>query len=325
MPSVRFLSKELELLTQTAEKAHQAMDRRFGDDTRWDAVTDTERQRLVAEAVEEVRRETERQRDEAKVQFRALVQRSLELWRKEMKAEKKEEKREEKRDEKRDERREERRDDRRDREDRREERREDRRDERREEKREDAPPFSKMRERLEEDPSWSKLSSTERENIYYRVVRELDEARRKQVAKQRGIQMEAEEARKKRKLSEVEEKVFSVLAERCKNPFSLTWDEAKDELGDLLDGFSLRDGELEPLFLDYQKRSIEARREVGKRLRRSEWCQAWLCILDNAGFDAIGPELDFEDRAHILDIFSILQYSLHFLAFLSPGGCGESL
>ena len=238
MVSDRPLAKDLELLTQTAEKAHQAMDRRFGDDTRWDAVTDTERQRLVAEAVEEVRRETERQRDEAKAQFRALVQRSLELWRKEMR-EKKEENREEKREERKDEtredrreeKREERKDDRREdrrderKEDRRDERREDRREDRRDERREEAPPFSKMRERLEEDPSWSKLSSTERENIYYRVVRELDEVRRRQLAKQRGIQMEADEARKKRKLSEVEEKVFSVLAERCKNPFSLTWDE----------------------------------------------------------------------------------------------------
>lgn len=92
-------------------------------------------------------------------------------------------------------------------------------------------------------------------------------------------------------------------------------------MGDLLDGFSLRDRELEPLFLDYQKRSIEARREVWKRLRRSQCCEAWLCILDNAGFDAIGPELDFEARAHVISkyIFNI------FAAFLSPGGCGESL
>eukprot|EP00435_Cladocopium_sp_Y103_P036579 s3490_g9.t1 len=61
-------------------------------------------------------------------------------------------------------------------------------------------------------------------------------------------------------------------------------DQAKEELGDfhgLLQG--LKDEELEQMYLDYQKRSIDARRE------------AWLCILDAAGFDAIGPELEFED------------------------------
>ena len=40
------------------------------------------------------------------------------------------------------------------------------------------------------------------------------------------FKLEVEEARKKRKLTETEEKVFSVLAERVKNPFSLTWEEA---------------------------------------------------------------------------------------------------
>lgn len=38
---------------------------------------------------------------------------------------------------------------------------------------------------------------------------------------------------------------------------------AKEELGDLdLNSFSLKDEELEPMFLDYQRRAIDARREA---------------------------------------------------------------
>ena len=91
---------------------------------------------------------------------------------------------------------------------------------------EEPPPFSKARRRLEEDPSWSQLASTERENLYNRVAGELKDAKRKQNAKRREVQQELEEARKKRKLSEAEEKIFSVLSERMKNPFSMTWEEA---------------------------------------------------------------------------------------------------
>ncbi len=98
---------------------------------------------------------------------------------------------------------------------------------------------------------------------------------------------------------------------------------AKEELGDLdLNSFSLKDEELEPMFLDYQRRAIDARREARysglckttstilfriqivsiqgrgcldySRVLNNRFLQAWICILDNAGFDAIGPELEFE-------------------------------
>ena len=41
-------------------------------------------------------------------------------------------------------------------------------------------------------------------------------------------------------------------------------DQAKEELGDFLQG--LKDEELEQMYLDYQKRSIDARREVPRIL-----------------------------------------------------------
>lgn len=190
---------------------------------------------MVAEAVEEATKRVEKEKDEARAAFRALVLRTLSSLKKDGK--------------------------------------------------DDAPSFSHVRRHFEGDPCWPKLGSTEREGMYSRIVRELEESRRKQRAKQRQIQLEVEEARKKRRLTESEERVFSVLAERVKNPFSLTWEEAKEELGDFLQDLlqGLKDEELEQMYLDYQKRSIDARRE------------AWLCILDAAGFDAIGPELEFEE------------------------------
>lgn len=173
---------EMELLHgRTVDRALSAMERRFGDDERWDSVPEPERQRIVSEAVEEATKRVEKQKDEARATFRALVQQTLAAWRKDGQV--------------------------------------------------DVPAFSKARRHFESDASWSKLSSSDREGIYNRVVRELDEARRKQRAKQRQIQLEVEEARKKRKLTETEEKVFSVLAERVKNPFSLTWEEALFFLG----------------------------------------------------------------------------------------------
>ena len=177
---------ELELLHgRTAEKALSAMERRFGDDERWDAVPDHDKERMVKEAVEEATKRVEKQKDEARVAFRALVLKTLNgLKSKEGKDGK-------------------------------------------EAERFDPPAFSKMRRHFEDDPCWPHLSSSEREGIYNRIVRELDEARRKQRAKQREIQMEVEAARKKRKLTEIEERVCSVLAERLKNPFSLTWEEAR--------------------------------------------------------------------------------------------------
>ena len=131
---------------------------------------------MVAEAVEEATKRVEKEKDEARAAFRALVLRTLSSLKKDGK--------------------------------------------------DDAPSFSHVRRHFEGDPCWPKLGSTEREGMYSRIVRELEESRRKQRAKQRQIQLEVEEARKKRRLTESEERVFSVLAERVKNPFSLTWEEA---------------------------------------------------------------------------------------------------
>lgn len=168
---------EMDLLHgRTAERAFSAMERRFGDDERWDAVPDHDKERMVGEAVQEATNRVEKQRDEARTAFRALVIRTLNAKGRDRK--------------------------------------------------EDNPlSFSKMRRHFEDDPCWPNLPSTEREDIYNRIVRELDEAKRKQKAKQRQIQIEVEEARKKRKLTEIEERVCSMLAERVKNPFSLTWEE----------------------------------------------------------------------------------------------------
>ena len=55
---------------------------------------------------------------------------------------------------------------------------------------EDPPPFSKARRRLETDPSWTQLASTERENLYNRLARELKDAKRKQTAKRREVQQD---------------------------------------------------------------------------------------------------------------------------------------
>lgn len=168
---------EMELLHgRSVERALSAMERRFGDDERWDAVAEAERERMVAEAVEEATKRVEKEKDEARAAFRALVLRTLSSLKKDGK--------------------------------------------------DDAPSFSHVRRHFEGDPCWPKLGSTEREGMYNRIVRELEESRRKQRAKQRQIQLEVEEARKKRRLTESEERVFSVLAERVKNPFSLTWEEA---------------------------------------------------------------------------------------------------
>ena len=168
---------EMELLHgRSVERALSAMERRFGDDERWDAVAEAERERMVAEAVEEATKRVEKEKDEARAAFRALVLRTLSSLKKDGK--------------------------------------------------DDAPSFSHVRRHFEGDPCWPKLGSTEREGMYSRIVRELEESRRKQRAKQRQIQLEVEEARKKRRLTESEERVFSVLAERVKNPFSLTWEEA---------------------------------------------------------------------------------------------------
>jgi len=223
-------AEELDLLQSTVEKALKAMERELGDDDRWDSVNERERERMVAEVVEQINKQKEKEREEANANFRTMLVEELRG------------------------------------------------------KEEDRLTYSHLRRRLQDDPRWAAVPSSERERLCNRISREVEDAKRKRKAEQRQVQLELEEARKKRKMTEAEEKIDSVFAERIKNPFSMSWEEAREYLSEsLLASCGLRSEEQEGAFLDYRQRATEARRE------------AWLHILQNAGFDAIGPELEFNE------------------------------
>ncbi|CAE8634124.1 unnamed protein product, partial [Polarella glacialis] len=151
--------------------------------------------------------------------------------------------------------------------------------------REDDPPsLSRLRSRLQDDPRWEPVESSERERMYDRIVRELEDAKRKRKRKASQVEQEAEEARKSRKLTEGEERIISFFSEKFKNPFTMEWGEVQDQCKDSaqLKNCGLKEEEQVRAWLEYRQKSTDARRET------------WVHILTNAGFDVVGPELEFE-------------------------------
>jgi len=147
------------------------------------------------------------------------------------------------------------------------------------------PPFHAVRPRLQEDVRWASVDSlAERERLYTEVAKELETAWRKRCRQRQRDEEEADTARKKRRLTEAEEGLSNLFAEHFKAPYALTWDTAREALGDcaLLRSCSLHEEELARLWEEYKRDTIEARR------------QAFVQLLAHTSGDAIGPEMDFE-------------------------------
>lgn len=175
-------------------------------------------------------------------------------------------------------------------------------------KEQDPLSYSQLRRRFENDPRWERVASSDRESVYKRIVRELEESQRKRKAQRRQVQLEAEEARKKRRLTEGQEKLLSIFTERIKNPFGMAWEEARYKLGDLLQsrGLEVPQEEQERAWAEYERQVEEARVKQFSRM------------LADAGFDKVGPELEFQqvlqqifDAAAAKDFQGMAQDVLH--------------
>lgn len=220
--------------------ALRVMDRRFGADDRWDAVGEKERERMVAEATEEIHKRVLKEREESQAGFRALLQEAFRASGG-MAADR---------------------------------------------HTDELMSYRELRKMYEDDPRWKAfVSSSAREQLYDRVVRDIQDARRQKAKRARQDELEAEQARKRRKTTENEEGLLALFTERLKTPFTMTWEEAKGilESRELLSSCGLSDEEQERLFEDYRERVTETRR------------QALVQLLVNTSADIIGPEMELPD------------------------------
>merc|ERR1712137_661740 len=112
------------------------------------------------------------------------------------------------------------------------------------------PSFRDARKRLEEDKRWDAVhDSSEREKLFQIVSREYEEFRRKRIKRLKQDEAEVDSLRKKRRTSEATEILHSLFAERVKIPYTLSWKEAKDTVGDCkqLRQVDLKEEEIENL------------------------------------------------------------------------------
>merc|ERR1711920_2600 len=149
-----------------------------------------------------------------------------------------------------------------------------------------SPSFRDARKRLEEDKRWEAVpNSADREKLFQIVAREHEESRRKRIKRLKQDEAEVDSLRKKRRTSEATEILHSLFAERVKIPYTLTWKEAKETVGDCsqLRKVDLRAEEIEKIWEEYKKSAISARHE------------AFALLLASKSSDVIGPSMAFED------------------------------
>merc|ERR1712060_1037255 len=110
-------------------------------------------------------------------------------------------------------------------------------------------------------------------------------ARKARVRRQRQDEEEVDAARKKRRLTEAEECLFSLLAERIKSPYTLSWEDARTMLAESKEfrDCDLREDDQERVWVEYTQSVTNARQ------------QAFIRHLGSAGPEVIGPEMTFEE------------------------------
>mmetsp|Transcript_41201 Transcript_41201/g.132656 ORF Transcript_41201/g.132656 Transcript_41201/m.132656 type:complete len:868 (+) Transcript_41201:82-2685(+) len=150
----------------------------------------------------------------------------------------------------------------------------------------DPPPFHKMENVLRQDPRWAPVDCTSsRERIYGRVLRELEAARREKTRKQKRDLDEVDQIRKKNKLTQAEEALMNLFAERIKAPYATTWEVVVEALGNHpeLRDCALERDEQERVFAEYRRSVTEIR------------CQEFAQLLAGSPADVVGPEMEFEE------------------------------
>mmetsp|Transcript_55153 Transcript_55153/g.158597 ORF Transcript_55153/g.158597 Transcript_55153/m.158597 type:complete len:811 (+) Transcript_55153:84-2516(+) len=150
----------------------------------------------------------------------------------------------------------------------------------------DPPPFHKMEKVLRQDPRWAPVDCTSsRERIYGQVLRELEAARREKTRKQKRDLDEVDQIRKKRKLTQAEEALMNLFAERIKAPYATTWEVVEEALGNHpeLRDCTLERDEQERVFVEYRRSVTEIR------------CQEFAQLLAGSPADVVGPEMEFEE------------------------------
>lgn len=226
-------AKELGLLgKRSSAQAQREVERRFSDDSRWNALPEKQRNVLIIEAAEEEIKKRRLEQGAAQHEFKALV---LDRYRG--------------------------------------------RDGR-------LPSFHSARQQLQQDRRWDLINSpVERERLFDEALRELQAAKRKRNHQQQRDEAEAETARKERRRSAAEDDLISLLTERVKAPYELSWDEVRSMLRDnsRFRDRDLSDDQQEKIWEEYKHQTTSVRR------------QAFVQLLVHAGVEVISPEMSFEE------------------------------